>query len=158
MLPASQHSISRNRERYECTPPPAARMKLRHRSLIAFLVVTVFTAGCSERKADSAPTSADSTTATIAAPVTDAWVGQWTGPEGTFLRIAGAHGEYEITIQNLDGPSRYQGNAVDGQIQFERNGTKESIHPTNGADTGMKWLAEKSNCLTIRAGEGYCRD
>ncbi len=132
--------------------------RFRHHHLIAFLVVTVFIAGCSERKSDSAPTSGDSSAATIGAPATDAWVGQWTGPEGTFLRIAGAHGKYEITIQNLDGPSSYQGSAVNGQIQFERNGTKESIHATNGADTGMKWLSEKSNCLTVRAGEGYCRD
>jgi len=24
--------------------------------------------------------------------------------------------------------------------------------------SGMKWLSDKSNCLTIRYGEGYCRD
>jgi hypothetical protein len=53
----------------------------------------------------------------------------------------------------LDGPRKFQGSAVDDQIQFERNGVKESIRATNGAGTGMKWLSDKSNCLTVRAGD-----
>jgi hypothetical protein len=28
----------------------------------------------------------------------------------------------------------------------------------SGAETGMKWLRDKLNCLTIRPDEGYCRD
>jgi hypothetical protein len=24
--------------------------------------------------------------------------------------------------------------------------------------TGMKWLADKADCVTIRCAEGYCRD
>jgi len=44
------------------------------------------------------------------------------------------------------------------QLRFERDGTAEVLRATRGADTGMKWLADKSNCLTVRAGEGYCRD
>ena len=93
-----------------------------------------------------------------AAPVTDKWLGQWNGPEGTFLRLAGGNGAYEITIQNLDGPLVYRGSADGDRIQFERNGVKESIRATNGVETGMKWLRDKSTCLTVRAGEGYCRD
>jgi hypothetical protein len=85
-------------------------------------------------------------------------VGQWTGPEGTFLRLEGSAGQYTITIQNLDGPASYQGISVGSQIEFDRNGRKESLHATNGVDTGMKWLSEKSVCLTVRPGEGYCRD
>jgi len=34
----------------------------------------------------------------------------------------------------------------------------ESIRATDGEQTGMKWLREKANCLTVRSGEGYCRD
>jgi len=90
--------------------------------------------------------------------LTDEWLGQWNGPEGTLLRLAGGKGKYEITIQNLDGPRKFPGSAVDGQIQFERDGVKEFIRATNGAGTGMKWLSGKSNCLTVRPGEGYCRD
>jgi hypothetical protein len=109
--------------------------------LVALLAFTLVFGGCADRKA-----------------TTDAWLGQWNGPEGTFLRLEGGEGKYEITIQDLDGPRTYQGTAVDTQIQFDRNGQKESIRATNGRDTGMKWLVDKSNCLTIRPGEGYCRD
>ena len=90
--------------------------------------------------------------------IQDQWRGQWNGPEGTFLRIPGAKGEYQIIIQNLDGPRTFSGSAVDHQIHFQRDGVQESIRATNGAATGMKWLLDKSNCLTIRSGEGYCRD
>ncbi len=89
--------------------------------------------------------------------ITDKWIGQWNGPEGTFLRIDGNAGHYNLTIQNLDGPLSYTGIGVGEKIQFERNGVKETIHASNGAETGMKWLSDKSNCLTIRAGEGYCK-
>ena len=88
----------------------------------------------------------------------DGWIGQWNGPEGTFLRLDGGDGKYSITIQDLDGPRTYTGTATDGRIEFERNGVKESLHASNGAETGMKWLADKSDCLTVRPGEGYCRD
>ena len=61
-------------------------------------------------------------------------------------------------MQNLDGPRQFEGRYADGAIEFERDGTKEVIRATNGAETGMKWLAGKKNCLTVRQGEGYCRD
>jgi hypothetical protein len=92
------------------------------------------------------------------APATDKWLGKWTGPEGTFLQVTGGGGTYEVTIQNLDGPRKFQGRVEGGQIAFERDGKKEILRATNGADTGMKWLSEKSDCLTVRTGEGYCRD
>jgi len=125
-------------------------MHLARRSLVAVLLLPLFFSGCGDRKAESGPTGAE--------PATDKWLGQWNGPEGTLLRLAGGKGKYEITIQNLDGPRSFQGVAVDGQIQFERDGVKESIRATNGAETGMKWLSDKSNCLTVRQGEGYCRE
>ena len=123
---------------------------LKNRSLVALLVVPLLLTGCGDRKTESG--------STIGASATDKWLGQWSGPEGTFLRLAGGAGKYEITIQNLDGPRKFQGNAVGDQIQFERNGVTESIRATDGAGTGMKWLSDKSNCLTVRPGEGYCRD
>lgn len=89
---------------------------------------------------------------------TDAWVGQWTGPEGTFLRIEGGQGKYQITIRDLDASRIYTGMSDGTTIRFDRNGVKESIHATNGEQTGMKWLQGKTNCLTVREGEGYCRD
>jgi hypothetical protein len=88
----------------------------------------------------------------------DRWLGQWNGPEGTFLRIAGGDKGYEITIRDLDGPAVYRGAAVDDRIEFERSGVTESLRATDGAGTGMKWLGARQNCLTVRRGEGYCRD
>ena len=119
---------------------------------------TLLLVGCTDHNAGSESTNVVNSSDTSTDPATDEWLGQWNGPEGTFLRIEGGKGRYEITIQDLDGPRTYQGTAVGAQIQFDRNGEKESIRATNGMETGMKWLSDKSNCLTIRLGEGYCRD
>lgn len=128
-------------------------MTVRYRLPTACVVFTLAVFGCTDRNADSAAINASSSD-----PATDQWLGQWNGPEGTFLRLEGGQGRYEITIQDLDGPRTYKGSAVGAQIQFDRNGVRESIRATNGAETGMKWLSDKSNCLTVRRGEGYCRD
>lgn len=127
-------------------------------TLIAALAVALLLMGCTDRKAGSAQVIAASAAAASSVPVTDKWLGKWNGPEGTFLQLVGGNGKYEITVQNLDGPRTFQGKAAGDRIEFERNGLKESVRATNGAETGMKWLSEKSNCLTVRAGEGYCRD
>lgn len=101
--------------------------------------------------ASSSPSGSDTAS-------TDRWTGQWNGPEGTFLRLSGGQGRYDITIQDLDGPKPYQGRAVDDHIEFERQGKLETLRATDGQATGMKWLDGKKDCLTVRAGEGYCRD
>ena len=88
------------------------------------------------------------------ATATDRWLGRWIGPEGTFLLLEGGNGVYEVTIQNLDGPRRFQGAAVGEQIEFDRDGVKESLRATDGAGTGMKWLSDKADCLTIRRAKG----
>ncbi|WP_114971094.1 hypothetical protein [Rhodoferax ferrireducens] len=133
-------------------------MKLKHKSLVASLMLTLSILGCSDREEGSGTGDAVSSSGTNGEVATDHWLGQWNGPEGTFLLLSGGQGKYEITIQNLDGPRTFQGSAVSGQIHFERNGLKESIRASDGAATGMKWLSNKSNCLTVRPGEGYCRD
>ena len=48
--------------------------------------------------------------------------------------------------------------AAGDTIAFERGGIKETIRAGSGADTGMKWLSEKKDCLVVKPGEGYCRD
>jgi hypothetical protein len=129
----------------------------RYHWLAASLTFTLVLGSCADRNAPSASVNSANSTGT-SAPAANAWLGQWKGPEGTFLRLEGGKGRYEVTIQDLDGPRTYQGTAVGAQIQFDRNGKKESIRATNGTETGMKWLRDKSDCLTIRSGEGYCRD
>lgn len=128
------------------------------RLLITSLTLTLFVAGCEKSNSVSPPVAAANPSAATSVPITDKWLGKWIGPEGTFLQLAGGNGKYDIIIQNLDGPRTLQGMARGDQIEFERHGVKESIRATNGAETGMKWLSEKSNCLTVRASEGYCRD
>jgi hypothetical protein len=128
------------------------------RSLVGCATLLLLVAGCEDRKSGSVQLVAASSSAANAAPAPDKWIGKWNGPEGTFLQLTGSNGKYEVTIQSLDGPRTFQGQAVGNQIEFERNSVKESLRATNGSETGMKWLTEMSNCLTVRAGEGYCRE
>lgn len=72
--------------------------------------------------------------------------------------VAKPGSKYEITIIDSDREDTYEGVEGPDVIYFERNGIKEQIRPTDGEATGMKWLADKSICLTIKEGEGYCRD
>lgn len=97
---------------------------------------------------------ATATTPTVA----DQWLGRWTGPEGTFLEISRAGNGYTILIQSLDGPATYEGAAVGDELKFQRNLKVEALRATNGSETGMKWLLDKKDCLTIKVGEGFCRD
>ena len=127
-------------------------------SLISSVTLSLIVTGCADFRSGSAQGVAGSALDKTSTPLADKWLGKWGGPEGTFLQLAGGNGKYEVTIQNLDGPRTFQGRAAGYQIEFERNGMKESLRATNGAETGMKWLSEKSNCLTVRAGEGYCRE
>ena len=133
-------------------------MNSKLRSLISCVTLTLILTGCEDRRSSSEQVIAASAPGKTSTPAPDKWLGKWGGPDGTFLQLAGGNGKYEVTVQNLDGPRTFQGNAVGDQIEFERNGMKESLRATNGAETGMKWLSDKSNCLTVRAGEGYCRD
>jgi len=85
-------------------------------------------------------------------------VGRWNGPEGTWLEISGADGKYSVAIMNLDAARTFPAAVSADGLSFERDGVRELIRATDGAATGMKWLAEKSDCLTVKPGEGYCRD
>ena len=93
----------------------------------------------------------------------DEWLGQWNGPEGTYLVLSKARGEvtgdkYDIKIRSLDGLQSFEGAPAGDRIVFTRAGKSESIHAGSGTETGMKWLLEKKDCLIIHTGEGFCRD
>jgi hypothetical protein len=124
---------------------------------VACLALTLALMGCTERAAGTGQAPAASAVPAVADARFDAWLGQWDGVEGTSLQLAGGKGRYEVTISNLDGPRSFQGSAVSDGIAFERDGSREVIRATNGVGTGMKWLAEKTNCLAARPGEGWCR-
>jgi hypothetical protein len=138
----------------------------RIRSWVIAISITALIASCKDRKppaeeASNAGTpTPETSTAALPAPndVTDKWLGKWIGPEGTYLMLSKSAGKYVVLINSLDGPATYEGTAAGDRIEFQRDGKTETIHAGNGHDTGMKWLMDKTNCLVINAGEGFCRD
>ncbi|MDC7683382.1 hypothetical protein PQU92_08855 [Asticcacaulis sp. BYS171W] len=130
-------------------------------SVIALLTV----AACSPKddtppptKAEASASSEVSASASSAADVASDYVGRWIGPEGTSLEVTAREHDYVVSITNLDGPKEFTGTVVGNGIQIERDGQKFLIQHSNGAQTGMKWLADKRDCVTVTTGEGYCRD
>lgn len=96
-----------------------------------------------------------------AAPIpsaTTGMAGKWTGPEGTSLVITPSGKDFDLVITNLDGPRTFHGTTKADGLAFVRDGKSLTIRRGGGADTGMKWLADKKNCLVVDANEGYCRD
>lgn len=129
-------------------------------SLLSLLSVSAVLTACSDKvqTADVAPPAVPASAAPPAVQGVTRMLGQWNGPEGTYMLIGGASGKYAITIRNLDGPRTFQGSAAGDAITFERDGKQHTIRAGDGAATGMKWLADKKRCLVIETGEGYCRD
>jgi len=91
---------------------------------------------------------------------TDAWIGKWVGVEGLVLDIqpAGEPGRYVLSVTLLDGTRTYEGVADGDRISFTREGQAQFIRAATGKETGLKWLADKQDCLMIEQGEGFCRD
>ncbi|GMM92898.1 hypothetical protein [Qipengyuania sp. MTN3-11] len=88
------------------------------------------------------------------------WEGRWIGVEGMFADIRpNGDGTYTIEMQSdLDTRGTYQGVAVEDGIRFERDGESFVLRTGTGEETGLKWLLDKSDCLVVQEGEGYCRD
>ncbi len=94
---------------------------------------------------------------------TDKWVGRWRGVEGLNLVIAKdakkGEGSYTLTDQyTLDAKGVFAGHAVGDTIQFTRPDGDQVLRATDGMATGLKYLATKKDCLTVKPTEGYCRD
>jgi hypothetical protein len=124
---------------------------------IIIITIMVLTAGCQDRNQNSPATGPTTTPAASTNNVTDKWLGQWNGPEGTYLLLSKSGDQYVVKIQSLDGPATYEGVAAGDRIEFKRDGKTESIRAGSGKETGMKWLLEKKDCLIINEGEGFCR-
>ena len=130
------------------------RMISRRRFRIALFVAVAAAAGCGPQNQPLTPGLVPN-----AAPrKIDEWIGRWNGPEGANLEISKSGDTYEIRIKDLDKVQTYRGTATGDSISFARNGKAETIRSGNGERTGMKWLADKKDCLVIRKSEGYCRD
>ena len=124
---------------------------------ITIIAIMILTAACQDRNQSSPATSSAITPAASANNVTDKWLGQWNGPEGTYLLLSKSGDQYVVKIESLDGPATYEGVAGGDRIEFKRDGKTESIRAGSGKETGMKWLLEKKDCLIINEGEGFCR-
>ena len=131
-----------------------------HSKLLLPLLATCLLAACgrTENEPAALPQNAAPAPASSTVDPTDRWTGKWLGPEGTFLEVEGSGGKYRITVRNLDGARTFEGVRRGDGISFERDGVSESIRAGSGAETGMKWLADKKDCLVVKPGDGYCRD
>ena len=96
---------------------------------------------------------------------TDKWVGKWIGVEGLNLTIAKddsiGRGHYLLTMQyglDADDSGTFKGEANEDGISFTRPDGPQQLSAGDGEATGLKWLADKKDCLIVDTGEGYCRD
>ncbi|MDB5684367.1 MAG: hypothetical protein JWM75_2065 [Sphingomonas bacterium] len=145
--------------------------------MMATTAATLALAGCGDRAEEGAGAPPGDILANALVPAaktnqvqpavplaTAAWIGRWAGPEGLFLDVAAdpaSPEQYNLTIKaDLDGAgNHYVGREQDGTIRFVRAGKDEVIRPGDGAQTGLKWLAGKKECLiVVPQHEGYCRD
>ncbi|MFL9677430.1 MULTISPECIES: lipoprotein [Pseudomonas] len=97
-------------------------------------------------------------------PPTDKWVGKWIGVEGLYLTIAKddsvGRGHYLLTMQyglDADDSGTFKGEAAEDGIAFTRPDGPQLLRAGDGEATGLKWLADKKDCLIVATGEGYCR-
>ena len=93
-------------------------------------------------------------------PPTDKWI----GVEGLNLTIAKddsiGRGHYLLTMQyglDADDSGTFKGEAAEDGIAFNRPDGPQLLRAGDGAATGLKWLADKKDCLIVTTGEGYCR-
>ena len=88
------------------------------------------------------------------------YLGRWIGVEGMYLEVASKpDGGVTLDMQwDLDNKGTFDGSVTAEGLRFERNGVAETAVHTNGEATGLKYLAGKQHCLTVKPGEGYCKD
>ncbi|MHA6723500.1 hypothetical protein [Sphingomonas sp. RS2018] len=95
-----------------------------------------------------------------AAPTEAAYLGRWIGVEGMYLNVAKKPGG-GVTLDmqwDLDNKGKFDGSVTAEGLRFMRGGEARTAVLTDGDATGLKWLAGKKNCLTVKPGEGYCRN
>lgn len=119
-------------------------------------------AGSTEPAADNiaAPGSdASASTTTESRDGADRWAGRWIGVEGTYLVVTPTGpGTASLEMQyDLDHEGTYPATVTPEGLRFTRGGEQMLLRPSDGDATGLKWLAGKKDCLTVKSGEGYCR-
>ena len=123
-------------------------------------VTTTTTGEAPNQQLPEAVPAENATTPVEAAKVEADYVGKWIGPEGLVLDVKAKPGG-GVTIANqwtLDDKGDFEGTVTPDGLTFTRKGETVTAKPSTGDATGMKWLAGKKNCLTVKVGsEGYCR-
>jgi len=123
-------------------------------------------AACNQEAKEAPKPAPASVQATLvpATPPTDQWVGKWVGVEGLNLTIAKddsiGRGHYLLTMQyglDADDSGTFKGEAAEDGIAFTRPDGPQLLRAGDGEATGLKWLADKKDCLIVATGEGYCR-
>lgn len=114
-----------------------------------------------ESPSTNAPTPATASTPGDSADAADAaYLGRWTGVEGMYLVVAAKPGG-GVTLDmqwDLDHKGKFDGSVTAEGLRFMREGVAETAVHSDGNATGLKYLAGKKDCLTVKPGEGYCRD
>ncbi|MBB3695467.1 hypothetical protein [Sphingomonas sp. BK580] len=155
------------------------------RSLALTAVALLLLSGCGERgrapgaenatgaaanataAPEGGPVKSDATSHSPAASPSEGrsregYVGRWRGVEGLNLVVSPRGSDdkaVSLAMQwSLDDKGTYDGEVTADGIAFRRAGARELLRPTDGAATGLKYLDGKRDCLTVRSGEGYCRD
>ncbi|PRY65106.1 hypothetical protein B0H98_10346 [Vreelandella songnenensis] len=136
--------------------------------IVLALSATILISGCSQESSTATSNEpASDTSAEQSAPhqMTDHWIGRWVGVEGLVLEIrhkdSAGPGNYLLEMQyGLDADQRgtFEGQATDEGIRFTREDGEQLLREADGEATGLKWLADKEDCLVVHPGEGYCRD
>lgn len=87
------------------------------------------------------------------------YLGRWVGVEGMYLNVSKRPGGgVDMEMQyDLDHKGTYQGLVTAEGLRFMRDGVAETAVPSDGEAAGLKYLAGKTDCLTVKPGEGYCR-
>ncbi|AZF55165.1 hypothetical protein C4J85_4718 [Pseudomonas sp. R4-34-07] len=136
------------------------------KKILFVLSALALLSACDKTPKEAPKTAPASVQATLVpeTPPTDKWVGKWIGVEGLNLNIAKddsiGRGHYLLTMQyglDADASGTFKGQATDDGIAFTRPDGPQVLRAGDGAATGLKWLADKKDCLIVASGEGYCR-
>lgn len=146
-------------------------MNIQAKAALAAMAASLVAAGCSGPADAPEPDATDAAETAEVAPIAETapspaandfadWAGRWTGVEGMFLDIQPTgNGAYWLEMQyDLDNYGTYDGTPAQDGIAFEREGETLLLRAGNGEETGLKYLADKQDCLIVARGEGYCRD
>jgi hypothetical protein len=136
------------------------------------LLLALGASACSDRaqdEADPAVSPSAAVTAESLEPVSDTqpvsrdeWVGRWIGVEGLNLTVTklAKPGHYQLEMQygtDADMAGAYEGIGTPEGIAFTRPDGKQVLRASSGDETGLKYLAGKTDCLKVKDSEGYCR-